>query len=120
MSHGRMRGSRKFCQRGSNFDNVFFIIIRGERIKYHYQRAITGPPAKRHLNGNSVSLACRRVPNIECRLDSFVIFRGSRPVFLRNPIFCEYFVSIPDLCTLTYFTFMGVRTSCPPSGSAHD
>ena len=39
----RMRGSRKFCQRGSKFDNAFFVII--------------GPPAKRHLNG--VSLAGR-------------------------------------------------------------
>ena len=24
-----MRGSRKFCQRGSNFDNVFLSLMRG-------------------------------------------------------------------------------------------
>ena len=52
-----MRGSRKFCQRESNFDNDFFLnlkfmrMMRGERVK----RVIIGQPAKRHLNG--VSLA---------------------------------------------------------------
>ena len=53
--------------------------------KYHYKRAIIGPPAKRHLNG--VSLACRWWPNIECWLEWFVIFRGSGPILLRNPLF---------------------------------
>ena len=32
-----MRGSRKFCQRGSNLDNVFFFSLMGEVLsKYHY------------------------------------------------------------------------------------
>ena len=35
-----MRGSREFCQKGSKFDKVFFIIIfilmSGEGSKYHY------------------------------------------------------------------------------------
>ena len=54
-----MRGSRKFCQRGSNFDDVFLVDEEREDPKYHYKRAtIIDPPAKRHLNG--VSLACRR------------------------------------------------------------
>ena len=46
-----MRGSRKFYQRGSNFNNVFFLVDKeGEGgSKYHYKRAIIGPPAKRHL-----------------------------------------------------------------------
>ena len=45
-----MRGSRKFCQRGSNSDNVFILVNEG-RVdpKYHLKRAILGPPAKRHL-----------------------------------------------------------------------
>ena len=38
---------------------------------------------------------------------SFVIFRGSRPVLLRNPIFCDFFQG------------RGFRTPCHPSGSAH-
>ena len=62
-----MRGSRKFCQRGSISDNVFFLFLflfffklmggrRGDPNKTkHYKRAIMGPPAKRNLNG--VSLA---------------------------------------------------------------
>ena len=48
-------GSRKFCQRGSNFDNVFFfslslsLLIDGEGgSKYDYERAIIGTSAKRH------------------------------------------------------------------------
>ena len=28
-----MRGSRKFCQSGSNFDNFLLKLLRGERIK---------------------------------------------------------------------------------------
>ena len=56
-----MRGSRKFCQRGSNFDNVFLYLflvdevledqnttLSGGGSKYHSRRAIIGPPAK-HL-----------------------------------------------------------------------
>ena len=35
---------------------------------------------------SSVSLACRYWPNIECLLGTFVFFRGSGPVWLRNPI----------------------------------
>ena len=63
------------CQRGFNFDNVFFFffffffgggvvlfsVMRG--FKYHYKRAIIGPPAKRQLD--ELSLACRCWPNIE-------------------------------------------------------
>ena len=51
-----MRGSRKFCQRGSNSGKVFllFFLMMGELIGVG---AIIGPPAKRYLNG--VSLAGR-------------------------------------------------------------
>ena len=31
-----MRGSRKFCQRGSNLDNVFFSLMGEVLSKYHY------------------------------------------------------------------------------------
>ena len=43
-----MRGSRKFCQRCSNLDNVFFSWWGEGGSKYHFKRAIIGPPAKRH------------------------------------------------------------------------
>ena len=38
------------------------------------------------LSVNDASMAGRCWPNIECWLCSFVIFRGSGPVLLRNPI----------------------------------
>ena len=48
-----MRGSRKFCQKGSNSDNVhyyhsYFLVDEGIGSKYHLKRAIIGSPAKRH------------------------------------------------------------------------
>ena len=65
-----MRGSRKFCQRGSKtfffwslfFLDVLFVVVvalfmRGERIQYLYKRVIIGPPAKRRLDG--ITLACQ-------------------------------------------------------------
>ena len=61
---------------------------RDDPSEFNYKRAIIGPPAKRHLYG--VSLACRKWPKIECWLGSFVFFRGSGPVLLRNPIFCDF------------------------------
>ena len=45
-----MRGSRKFCQRGSNSYNVFILVNEGKvDPKYHLKRAIIGRPAKGHL-----------------------------------------------------------------------
>ena len=61
-------------QRGSNFDNVFFyyyyfvLFFRGGRILIPL-------------------LAGHRSPNIECWLCDL---RGSGPVLLRNPIFCNF------------------------------
>ena len=86
-----MRGSRKFVRGGPTLItfifsfSFFFSLMRGEDPKYHYWRANTGPPAKRHLNG--VLLACRWWPNFECWLGSFVIFRESGSLLLRNFIF---------------------------------
>ena len=60
-----------------------------------------GPTSETPLNG--VTLACGWWPNIEYWLGSFVIFRGSGPVLLRNPIFfCDF-----------------SRRRGSPSGSAH-
>ena len=49
-----MRGSRKFCQSGSNFDNVFFCFVLVDEEREN-KRAIIGPPAKRILNGDSLA-----------------------------------------------------------------
>ena len=89
-----MRGSRKFCQRGSNLDNVFFSLMGEELSKYHYQRAIFGPPANRHSNG--VSLAYRLWPKIESWLGSFTILRGSGPVLLKKTYIFVIFEGGPD------------------------
>ena len=40
--YSNMRGSRKFCQRGSSW-------LGDRESKYRYKRVIIGPPAKRHL-----------------------------------------------------------------------
>ena len=71
-----MRGSRNFCQSGSNFDNVFFLFFLFDEERKDPNTTISrpfGPPAKRHLNG--ISLAGRRWPNIECWIGSYVILR---------------------------------------------
>ena len=83
---------------------TFFFSLMGEEFsKYHYQRVLFDPPAKRHLNG--VLLAYRLWPKIESWLGSFTILRGSGLVLLKNLYFCD---------------FRGeVRTSCHRSGSAH-
>ena len=85
-----MRGSRKFWQRGSNYDNALLFNWWGEGgTKYHYKRVNIGPPAKRHLNG--VLLACRWWPNIECWLGSFVIFQGIRTSIAKKPYILRFF-----------------------------
>ena len=88
-----MRRSRKFCQRGGG-GGCFFCWWEMGGSKYHYKRAIIGPPAKPHFNG--VSLACQWWPNIECWLGSFVIFQGIWTKLLRNPIFLWFFRRGPD------------------------
>ena len=46
------RGSRNFCQIGSKFYHVSFLIEGGGvGSEYHFMRAIISPPAKRHENG---------------------------------------------------------------------
>ena len=89
-----MRGSRKFCQSGSNLDNVFFVWWGEELFKYHYKQAIFGPPVKRHLNG--VLLACRLWPNMRGSRNCFQM--GSRPDGQKQSGqlfwgFCFFFIS---------------------------
>ena len=72
---------------------VFFSLWGEGGSKYHYKRAIIGLPAKHHLNG--ISLACPWWPKFEFWLGSFVIFRGSRTILLRNPFFWWFFKDPP-------------------------
>ena len=89
---------------GPTLTKFFFSIMGEELSKYHFKRAIFGPPAKRHLNG--VSLACRLRPKIESWLGSFTIIRGSGPVLLKHYIF-------------VIFEGRSGPPALPPSGSAH-
>ena len=117
-----MRGSRKFCQRGSKFDISFYFFLVDDGIE-DPNITINWPSSARQRNAilmfrycrnkvhyNGVSLAGRRWPNIECWLGSFVIFQvGSEPVLLRKPMF--------------FVIFQGGGSgppAPPPSGSAHD
>ena len=79
-----MRGSRKFCQRGSNLDNVF--LVRWGRT--YPNTTISGPFSARQRNA---SLACRLWPKNESWLGSF--FKG--------------------IGTSIAKIFEGVRTPCP-------
>ena len=104
-------GSRKFCKRGPNLTTFFFYFILswwGERgSKYHCQRAITGPPAKRHWNG--VSMACRWWLNIECWLCSFVIFQGIWTNIVKKPYIFVIFRGCPDPPAPTPMTVPSIR-----------
>ena len=53
-----MRGSRKFCQSGSNYDNDFLV---DEGRREDPNTTICGPSSVRQRNAiiNGVSLACR-------------------------------------------------------------
>ena len=110
-----MRGSRKFFQRGSNF----FILVNGW-IEIPLKSAIHGPPAKRHLNG--VSLTCLWWPNTECWLGSFVIFQVIRTSIAKKPyIFAMWSPVLPlclkslnfDSANMKCFTVFNVYFRCP-------
>ena len=56
---GFMRGSRKFCQRGSNFDNSFFVcFFLVDEGKEDPNTTISGPSWARQRN--AIKMAIRR------------------------------------------------------------
>ena len=67
-----MRGSRKFCQRGSKFDG--FLVDKGGGIQKPLKAGHHRPASETPLNG--VSLAGRCWLNFEFWLGSFVSFSG--------------------------------------------
>ena len=102
-----MRGSRKFCQSGSNSVNVIcFPFFDGEIILIPLK-------AGQYRLGRETLFKCRfdcgpmvaQHNTLYARLKDLLFFKGSGPILLRNPISLSF--------------SRGFRTPCPPSGSAH-
>ena len=77
-----MRGSSKFCQRGSNFDRVLFLLL---------SLVVDEERKDPNTNISRPSSACLCWPNIECWLGSFVIFQGIWTSIAKIPYFFFYF-----------------------------
>ena len=71
-----MRGSRKFCQRGSNFDNVFLV----DEGREDPSNTISGPSSAFRWRADDG-------PTMNAGLVALRFFRGSGPVLLENPLF---------------------------------
>ena len=73
---------------------ILTIFMRGERIQIALKagnyRPTSEMPKWRFAGGPMM-------PNIECWLSSLVNFRGSGPLLLRNPIFCNISGGVPPL-----------------------
>ena len=84
-------GYRKFCQRGSNSYNCFFLVdeeledpnTTKSRPIIAYQR-------------NAISLASRWWPYLKCWLGSLVIFKGIRTSIAKKPYIFVIFQGGPD------------------------
>ena len=80
-----MRGSRKFFQRGSNFDYVFFLV---DESRENPNTAIRGRSLARQRNAISMAFRWRAdgVPTLIAGLVALWFYRGFGPVLLK-PIF---------------------------------
>ena len=67
-----MRGSRKFCQRGSNFGAFFSLFCLVDEGREDPNTTISWPLSARQRD------PCQRWPKVEYWLCSFVIFQGIR------------------------------------------
>ena len=97
-----MRGSRKFYQRGSKFDNVFFFFFFVVEWRKDQNTTISGPSSARQ--GKAIELAflwrADDGPTLNAGLAALWFWRGSGPVLLKKPyifVICQG----------------GVRTPCP-------
>ena len=70
-----MCGSRKFCQRGSNFDNFFSFFLVDEGWD-DPNTTISGPSSAHQRNGSVALLFLRDLDQIAKRPYIFVIFQG--------------------------------------------
>ena len=94
-----MRGSKAFCQRGSNFDKG----------REDPNTIISGPSSSRKRHAIYMAFRWREDDGLTMNAGLVaVIFRGSGPELLRNPIFCDILVFFSE----------GVRANWPSSGSA--
>ena len=85
-----MRGSRKFCQRGSNFDNVCFKVDGGREDPCP---TLSGPSSARQRNFRLHADEC---PTLIAGLAA--IFQGIRTCIARKPyIFVIFQCGGPDL-----------------------
>ena len=83
-----MRGSKNFCQRGSNFDNVFCCFLVDER-RDDQNTTKSGPLSARQRNAIYMAFCWRPDDGLTLKsgLVALRFFRGSVPVLLRKPIF---------------------------------
>ena len=79
-----MHGSRKFSQRGSNFDNiVFFCFVFLDERREDPSSTKSGPSSD--CQRNAILLVGRWWPNIECWPGSFVIFQRIQTSIAKKP-----------------------------------
>ena len=99
-----------FVREGPTLTTIFIFILVDEG-REDPSTTISGPSSTRQRN----AIKWRFLMAFRWRVDDgptlnagllVAIFRGSGPVLLENPMFCD-------------FSEEGVRTPCPPSGSAH-
>ena len=105
-----MRGSRKFCQIGSIFENLFFLFffrdpsttMSGPSSARQRNAAIIGPPAKRHyMHYMAFRWRADDGPTLKAGLVA-AIFQGIRTCIARKLYFCDFSGG------------GGVQTPCPP------
>ena len=94
-----MRGSRKLCQGRSNFD--LFLVDEGREDQ---NTTIGGPTSARQRN--AFRWRADNGPTLNARLVACDFSGDLDQSLLRNHIFVDF--------------KGGVRTPCPPTGSAHD
>ena len=77
-----MCGSRQFCQRGSNYGNLFLSLffVHGGEGENESNATVCG----------SSSTRLRNAINIDCWLCSFVIFQGIQTSIAKKPYICDF------------------------------
>ena len=107
-------GSRKFCQRGSKFDNVFFFFFFFLFVDGGIEdlnTALNGPSLACYRN--AISIAGRWWPNIKCWFGSFVIFHGIQTSIAKKPFIFVIFQGVgPDPLSPSLDPPMYLTTRC--------
>ena len=107
-----MRESRKFWQRRSNFDNVFFKVDEGREDP---SPTLSGSSSARQPN--AIKWRFADMP-MNAQLSQLRFLRESGPVLLENPIFCDFSggggvrTPVPPLDPHMYFHDILVLITC--------